>query len=315
MGDTPNNPDGEAIVLDFADRAARLGDHLVRGTAADGMVRAIAITARQTVQTARDNHDTSPVVTAALGRLMMAAQMMAAEFKGDDELLTLEVRGDGPVGGLTVTANNRGQVKGFANHPHVWLPLNGSGKLDVGTCVGRGTLNVVRDVPGVMPYSSQTELVSGEIGDDLALYFSLSDQIPTSVGVGVLVGPDANVRQAGGFIVQLMPGHDPWLIDELEHNLSGIASVTALLERGLSPSGILQVILDGLDYQELGVMSAEFHCGCDEERARRATLALGEAELRDMIEKGEEAEVHCHFCGKTYHLSPDELRDLLVQGA
>ena len=284
---------------------------MVRGTAADGMVRAIAITARSTVQTAHNNHNTSPLVSAALGRLMMAGQMMGAMFKHPDELITLEVRGDGPIGGLTVTANNQGQVKGFANHPNVRLPLNDKGKLDVGAGVGRGTLTVVRDIPGTTPYSSQTELVTGEIGDDLAAYFTLSDQIPTSVGVGVLVDTDTSIRQAGGFIVQLMPDYEYWLIDELEHNLQDVTSVTSMLEDGMTPTDILCHILRDLDYQELEVMPAEFHCGCNEERAGRAVLALGEDELRDMIAKNETAEVCCHFCGRRHYLSPERLRELL----
>lgn len=300
-----------ADVIDLADVRTRRGDHLVRGTAADGMVRAIAVTARQTVQTAHENHGTSPLVSAALGRLMMAGLMMGALFKNPDELITLEVRGDGPIGGLTVTANNHGQVKGFANDPHVWLPLNGHGKLNVGGGLGKGTLTVVRDMPSSMPYSSQTELVTGEIGDDLAAHFSLSDQVPTSVGVGVLVDTDTSIRQAGGFIVQLMPGYEPFLVDELEHNLQGVSSVTNLLEAGMTPTSILRHILRGLDYQELETMPAEFHCGCDEERATRAVLALGEDELRDMVAKGETAEVYCHFCGRRHHLSPTELQALL----
>ena len=303
--------DSTTNVINLDEARLRRGDHIVRGTAADGMIRAIAITARDTVETARANHHASPLVTAALGRLMMGAQMMGAMFKNPDELITLEVRGDGPVGGLTVTANNNGQVKGFANHPNVWLPDKAPGKLDVGGGIGRGTLSVVRDLPGMTPYSSQVELVSGEIGDDLASYFTLSDQIPTSVGVGVLINTDLTVRQAGGFIVQLMPGHDDHLIDELEHNLSGITSVTSLLEEGLSPTGILERILRDLDYRELEVSPAEFHCGCTKERAARATLALGKGDVLDMIKHDETADVHCHFCGATYRFTPDELRALL----
>ena len=298
-------------VIDFTEAQLRLGDHMVRGTVADGMIRAIAVTARSTVETARRNHGSSPLVTAALGRLMMAGLMMGAMNKGDDELITLEMHGDGPIGGLTVTANNKGQVKGFANHPNVWLPPNGLGKLDVGGGVGRGTLTVVRDLPGMAPYTSQTELVSGEVGDDLAAYFTLSDQVPTSVGVGVLVAPDAHVLQAGGFIVQLMPDHEYFLIDELERNLRDVTSVTALLERGMGPSDVLRLVLAGLDYEELEVSPVEFYCGCNKERATRATLALGRTELEDMVAKGETAEVHCHFCGTTHYLSPDELRALL----
>ena len=301
----------DANIIGFADARAKRGDHIVRGIAADGMIRALAITARTTVQTAHENHGTSPLVTAALGRLMMGAQMMGVMSKNDDELITLTVRGSGPIGGLTVTANNRGQVKGFANHPHVWLPLKPNEHLDVGSGIGSGELSAVFDQPGIAPYSSQVELVSGEIGEDLAYYFAVSDQVPTSVGVGVLVDTDTSVRQAGGFIVQLMPGHTDTVVDTLEANLEGITSVTDLLEQGMTPTTLLQHILRGLDYQELEIVPAEFHCGCDDERAARAVLALGERELRDMIDKNEPAEVYCHFCGKRHYLSSEEIRALL----
>ena len=300
-------------IIDFADAKARLGDHIVRGTAAGGYIRAVAITARKTVQTARSNHNSSPLVTAALGSLMMGGQMMGVLGKNEGELVTLIVRGDGPIGGLTVTANNKGQVKGYAIHPNVWLPLNSKSKLDVGTGIGRGTLTVVHDQPGFEPYSSQVELASGEIGDDLTYYFAVSDQIPTSVGVGVLVDIDTSVRQAGGFIVQLMPGYGDELAAKLEDNLKGITSVTDMLEEGLSPNDMLLRVLDGLDYQELEAVPAEFRCGCNEGRAKRVVLALGRAELEDMIQKHEPAETTCAFCGKTYVFSPDQLQELLDQ--
>lgn len=306
---------GESGVIDFNAEAVRLGDHLVRGTAADGQVRAFAITARASVQELHDRHQTSPVVSAALGRLLMAGMMMGAMSKNDDELITLVVHGEGPVGGLTVTANNHGQAKGFANHPHVWLPLNGVGKLDVGSAVAgenhAGTLSVIHDLPGMEPYSSEVALVSGEIGDDLTYYFAASDQVPTSLGVGVLVDTDQSIRQAGGFIVQLMPGCDDAVVDRLEANLSGVRSVTDLLEAGMKPTDILGHVLDGLTYQELDAMPVEFHCGCNRDRAARAVLALGRAELEDMISKGEPADVYCHFCGEHYRFEPDELRGLL----
>ena len=306
---------GESGVIDFNAEAVRLGDHLVRGTAADGQVRAFAITARASVQELHERHQTSPVVSAALGRLLMAGMMMGAMSKNDDELITLVVRGEGPVGGLTVTANNHGQDKGFANHPHVWLPLNGVGKLDVGSAVAGenhvGTLSVIHDLPGMEPYSSEVALVSGEIGDDLTYYFAASDQVPTSLGVGVLVDTDQSIRQAGGFIVQLMPGCDDAVVDRLEANLSGVRSVTDLLEAGMKPTDILGHVLDGLAYQELDAMPVEFHCGCNRDRAARAVLALGRSELEDMISKGEPADVYCHFCGEHYRFEPDELSDLL----
>ena len=300
-----------ADVIDLAEVRTRRGDHIVRGTAAAGMVRALAVTARETVQTAHVNHSTSPLVTAALGRLMMGGLMLGALSKNDDELITLTVRGDGPIGGLTVTANNKGQVKGFANHPNVWLPLREDHHLDVGAGVGAGELSVVFDQPGVAPYSSQVELVSGEIGEDLANYFVLSDQVPTSVGVGVLVDTDTSVRQAGGFIVQLMPGCPDEVVDQLEANLATVTSVTDLLEQGMGPSTLLRHILRHLDYQELEVIPAEFYCGCDDVRAGRAVAALGEETLREMIDQGETAEVYCHFCGKRHYLTADELKELL----
>lgn len=302
-------------VIDFAVGRVRQGDHIVRGTAADGMVRAFAVTARRTVQTAHDNHHTSSLVTAALGRLMMGALMMGRMSKVDDELVTLTVRGDGPIGGLTVTANNAGQVKGFANHPNAWVPNRADGHLDVGGGIGAGELSVVFDQPGVVPYSSQVPLASGEIGDDLAGYFALSEQLPTSVGVGVLVDAMGDVRQAGGFIVQAMPGCPDEAIDLLERNLVGVTSVTDLLERGMSPSDVLGLLLGGMGYEELELVPAEFYCGCNHERAARAVLALGEAELRDMIASGETAEAYCHFCGRRHYFTPEELRELLASDA
>ena len=192
-------------IIDFESARVRAGDHMVRGSAAYGMVRAFAVSARGVVQAARDAHDTSPVVTAALGRLMMGALMTGAMFKQPDELLTYIVKGDGPIRAMTVTANCEGQVKGFPANPYVWVPARPDGKLDVGRAVGKGTLAAVRDLPGFEPYSSRVELVSGEIAEDLTHYFAVSDQVPTSVGLGVLVGRTWDVECAGGFIVQLMP--------------------------------------------------------------------------------------------------------------
>ena len=299
-------------IIDFSEQQAKRGDHLVRGIAADGMIRAFAVTARQTVQTAHDCHRTSPVVTAALGRLMMGAQMMGAMMKDDDELITLTIRGDGPMGGITVTADTHGNVKGFANHPHVWLDLNSKGKLDVGGAIGAGSLTVVRDMPGIEPYVSSVALASGEIGDDLASYFLMSDQVPTSVGVGVLVDRSLDVKQAGGFILQLMPGHYDYLVDELEANLVGVDSVTTMLESGMEPTDILHHVLRGMDFQPLETMPVRFHCGCNTERASRVMLALGADELQRMVETGESGEAHCHFCGRRHIFTPEELRALLA---
>lgn len=301
----------QATILDFEAERTRRGDHLVRGTAMGGMIRALAVTARHTVETAHLSHNTSPLVSAALGRLLMAAQMMGALSKSDDELITLTIRGDGPIGGLTVTANNHGQVKGFAHHPNVLLPLKEDGHLDVGAGIGTGEFSAVFDLPGTMPYSSQVPLVSGEVGEDLAYYFSASDQVPTAVGLGVLVNTDTSIRQAGGFIVQLMPDCPDDVAEQLEQSVQTVTSVTDLLETGMSPSDLLSHILRDLEYEELDAMPVEFHCGCDEARVARAVMALGESEIRDMVQKGETAEVYCHFCGKRHYMTPDQLGALL----
>ena len=298
-------------IISFEHARAHAGDHMVRGTAAFGMVRAFAITARATVQEAHERHETSAVVTAALGRLMMGALMMGAMFKEPDELITLIVKGDGPIKAMTVTADCEGQVKGFPAYPHVWLPEKVPGKLDVGRAVGAGTLSAVRDLPGTEPYSSRVELVSGEIAEDLAHYFAVSDQVPTSVGLGVLVGPSSDVECAGGFIVQLMPDCADDVAERIEKNVAGLPSITALMREGALPTDLLERVLDGLGFEELEANPVRFHCGCDEACAARAVAALGEAELRDMVAKNETAEVYCHFCGRRHYLSPDRLRELL----
>ncbi len=300
-----------ANIIDFESAKAHSGDHMVRGTAAFGMVRAFAVSARGVVQAARDNHGTAPVVTAALGRLMMGALMMGMMFKEPDELITLIVKGDGPIRAMTVTANCEGQVKGFPAEPHVWLPLRADGKLDVGRAVGKGTLSAIRDLPGTEPYSSRVELVSGEIAEDLTSYFAISDQVPTSVGLGVLVGRGSDVECAGGFVVQLMPDCIDEVAEAIERNLASMTSVTDVLREGALPNELLERVLDGLGYQELESMPVEFHCGCDEERAARATMALGAEELADMVAKDETAEVFCHFCGRRHYLSPDQLKAML----
>lgn len=286
-------------------------DYVVRGTAAGGFVRAFAATTRRTVQEARERHQTSPVATAALGRLLTVGAMMGVMLKDDGELLTLSVRGDGPLGSLTVTANAHGQVKGYVGNPEVWLPLNGAGKLDVAAAVGQGTLTVVQDQPWGEPYTSQLELFSGEIGDDMAAYFTESEQIPTSVGVGVLVDTDLSVRQAGGFIVQLMPDCPEDVVAKLEANLEGVASVTTMFEDGMAPLDILEHLLRGLDFRPLEVEPVAFGCNCSRERTERVLIAMGADELQGLIDEDKPAELVCNFCNNAYTFSVDELKELL----
>ncbi len=287
-------------------------DMIVRATAAGGMIRAFAACTKNLVQEAKDRHGTSPVATAALGRLLTAGAMMGVTLKGDDDLLTLMVRGDGPLSGITVTADAQGRVKGYVNEPQVWIPLKYKGKLDVGGAVGHGTLTVVRDQAFGDPYSSQTELVSGEIAEDLTYYFATSEQVPSSVGLGVLVDTDQNVRQAGGFLIQLMPGFDDETIDRLEAALKGISSVTDMLEEGLSPEGILERILGGMDLEITDRIPTEFYCNCSRERTSRVLLSLGSKELKELIDEGKPIDLECHFCGKKYTFTVEEMEQMLA---
>ena len=287
-----------------------MSDYLVRAAAADAQVRAFAVTARDTVETARKAHDTSPVMTAALGRLLCAGAMMGSMMKGDADILTLQIRGDGPAGGLTVTADSKGRVKGYAVHPQVILPANSQGKLDVGGAIGAGTLQVIRDLGLKEPYVGQTDLQTGEIAEDLTWYFAASEQVPSSVGLGVLMEKNNTVKQAGGFIVQLMPFAEETVIEKLEANLSRIHSVTKLLEDGNSPEQILGILLEGMDMELLSTMPVEFSCNCSRERVAKALYSIGKKEMDEMIADGEPIEVKCHFCNKAYPFSVEDLKQI-----
>lgn len=284
-----------------------MSDYLVRATAADAQVRAFAVTARDTVETARAAHDTSPVMTAALGRLLCAGAMMGSMMKGDADILTLQVQGDGPAGGLTVTADSRGRVKGYAVNPQVILPPNSQGKLDVGGAVGAGSLRVIKDLGLKEPYVGQTQLQTGEIAEDLTYYFAASEQVPSSVGLGVLMEKNNTVKQAGGFIVQLMPFAEGNVIEKLEANLCRIHSVTKLLEDGNSPEQILGILLEGMDMEILSDMPVEFYCNCSRERVAKALYSIGKKEMDEMIKDGEPIEVKCHFCNTAYRFSVEDL--------
>ena len=287
-----------------------MSDYLVRAAAADAQVRAFAVTARDTVETARVAHDTSPVMTAALGRLLCAGAMMGSMMKGDADILTLQIRGDGPAGGLTVTADSKGRVKGYAVHPQVILPANSQGKLDVGGAIGTGTLQVIRDLGLKEPYVGQTDLQTGEIAEDLTWYFAASEQVPSSVGLGVLMEKNNTVKQAGGFIVQLMPFAEETVIEKLEANLSRIHSVTKLLEDGNSPEQILGILLEGMDMELLSTMPVEFSCNCSRERVAKALYSIGKKEMDEMIADGEPIEVKCHFCNRAYQFSVEDLKQI-----
>lgn len=288
-------------------------DYIVRAVAADSQIRAFACTARAVVERARQIHNTSPVVTAALGRLLSAGCMMGCMMKGEQDLLTLQIKGDGPVGGITVTADARGRVKGYVNEPAVILPANSKGKLDVAGAVGKGTLRVIRDMGLKEPYVGSTALQTGEIAEDLTYYFAASEQIPSCVGLGVLMEKDNTVRQAGGFILQMMPFAEDGLADRLEANLNGVDSVTAMLDEGKTPERILRKLLDGLEMETVDVIPAEYFCGCSADRVQRAIVGIGKKDIREMIEEGKEIEVKCQFCDRKYVFSVEDLEKMYRQ--
>lgn len=286
-------------------------DYIVRATAANAHIRAFAITSKEMVEQARVRHNTSPVITAALGRLMSAGAMMGSMLKGENDILTLQINSSGPVKGLTVTADSRANVKGYANVPDVVLPPNKQGKLDVGGAVGIGILNVIKDMGMKEPYCGQTVLQTGEIAEDLTYYFATSEQIPSSVGLGVLMNKDNTVRQAGGFIVQLMPFAEDEVIERLEENIKKLSPVTTMLEAHLTPEGILEQVLEGLDLEVTDTMETAFRCDCSRERIEKAILSIGEKDITEMIHDGKPIEVKCHFCNTSYAFSVDELKALL----
>lgn len=286
-------------------------DYMVRATAADHQIRAFAATTGNLVECARAAHNTSPVATAALGRTLTAGVMMGSMMKSREDMLTIQVRGDGPLGGITVTADSLGNVKGYVHNPGVLLPPNARGKLDVGGAVGKGTLRVIKDMGMKEPYAGQTALQTGEIAEDLTYYFATSEQVPSSVGLGVLMERDNTVRQAGGFILQLMPFTQESVIKALEQKLSQVTSVTAMLDAGQTPEGILEELLGDLGLEINETMPVRFSCNCSHERVEKALISVGKKELQEMIGEGEPVELNCHFCGKSYTFSVEELKNLL----
>lgn len=285
-------------------------DYIVRATAADGQVRGFAATTRQMVETARQRHNTSPVATAALGRLLSAGAMMGSMMKNDTDMLTLQIRGDGPIEGLTVTADSHGNVKGYAGNPEVMLPPK-NGKLDVGGAVGIGLLKVIKDMGLKEPYSGQTILVSSEIAEDLTYYFANSEQVPSSVGLGVLMEKDNTVDCAGGFIIQMMPFAQEKTICKVEENLKKLSSVTSILKQGHMPEELLELLFEGLGLEITDTMPTQFYCNCSKERVEQAVVSIGRKEIQAMIEDGEDIEVKCHFCNTAYKYTVEELKEII----
>lgn len=286
-------------------------DYIVRATAAEHQLRAFAVTSKDIVEKAREIHNTSPVATAAIGRLLTAASMMGSMMKGEKDVLTLQIECGGPIGGITVTADSNADVKGYVNNPNVILPPNAQGKLDVSGALGPGFLNVIKDIGFREPYNGQTHLVSGEIAEDLTYYFATSEQVPSSVGLGVLMDKDNHVRQAGGFIIQVMPDTDDEVIDKLEARLGEVHSVTEMLDKGMTPEDILNYVLEGMDVEILETVPTQYKCDCSFERVSKVIASLGKKELQEMIDDGKPVEVNCQFCGSHYKFDTEQLKEFI----
>lgn len=282
-------------------------DYLVRAIAFDGQVRAFATNTTETVGEAQRRHNTWPIVSAALGRSMTASVMMGAMLKGNDKI-TIKIEGNGPIGPMVIDADAKGDVRGFVTNPHVHFELNEQGKLDVRAGVGtEGALTVVKDLGLRDMFSGQTPIVSGEIAEDFTYYFASSEQVPSSVGLGVLVNPDNTILAAGGFIIQLMPGCEEETIEEIEKRLSSIEPVSKMIEKGYSPEQILEAVLGEGNVQILTSMPVQFQCQCSKERFGAAIISLGVGEIQEMIDEDGGAEAQCHFCLETYHFDKNEL--------
>jgi len=287
-----------------------MSDYIVRATAGDGAIRAFCATTRELVEYARTRHDSSPVVTAALGRMLTAGAIMGSMQKGEGDLLTLQLRGAGPMKGITVTADSKANVKGYPLVNDVMLPPNSKGKLDVSGAIGVGMLSVIKDMGLKDPYIGQVELISGEIAEDIAYYFTSSEQVPSAVALGVLMEKNNTVRQAGGLIIQALPGASDEQVASLEAKLSGIPSMTTMLDQGKAPEDILNDILGDSGLQILDTIPTKFSCNCDRARVEKVVISLGKKELRKMIEDGEPVELKCHFCNKAYEFTPQELKEI-----
>ena len=288
-----------------------MNDYIVRATAANSQIRAFAATTRDLVETARAAHNTSPVATAALGRLLTGGVLMGTMMKNEKDVLTIQIKCDGPIEGLTVTADNKGNVKGYVENPMVMLPPSKKGKLDVASALGLGVMNVIKDMGLKEPYLGQTILVTSEIAEDLTYYFATSEQTPSSVGLGVLMEKDNTVKQAGGFIIQVMPFIQEEVVAKLEENIAKIDSVTAMLDKGFTPEQILETVLEGMDIEYTDKLPAQFACNCSKERVEKALISVGRKDIQEMIDDGEPIEMHCHFCNTSYEFTVEELKEIL----
>ena len=285
---------------------------IVRTITSDGMVMASAITGTDIVSRARDIHHTAPTATAALGRTLLAASLMGNQLKGEDNSLTLQVRGDGPLGGITCVSDSAGNVRGFVNNPAADVPRKYEGKLDVGAAVGGGSLTVIKDLGMKEPYVGSIALVSGEIAEDVTAYFAESEQIPTACALGVLVKKDGgDVLTAGGYLIQLLPGADDEAIDKVERGIRKVGSVTSALAAGKSTLDLIRDVLGEFEVEVLETVPVSYKCYCSRDRVTRALISMGREEMTSLIEEQGEADLTCQFCDAVYHYSKPELEDIL----
>lgn len=290
-----------------------MNDYLIRGIDKAGTIRIFVASTTNMVEKARCTHDTSPTATAAIGRSLTAAAMMGVMMKNEDDRLTFKVAGNGPLGTIMMVANNKGDVKGYVDHPYADVPSRSDGKLDVGGVVGsNGTMTIIMDLGLKDPYIGQSNLISGEIAEDLASYYLLSEQQPSAVSLGVLVDTDISVRAAGGYIIQLLPGVSEEDIIKIEEALSKIEPVSTLIDKGLSPEEIMHEILSEFDVQVLDKMEINYKCDCSRDRIEKVILSIGKQEIQAMIEEDGQAEVVCHFCNTNYQFEKEELENLIV---
>ncbi|MDY0236734.1 MAG: Hsp33 family molecular chaperone HslO [Gudongella sp.] len=290
-----------------------MGDYLIKGVDKDLKLRVFFAKTTQTVEAARKIHNTSATATAAFGRVLTIGAIMGSGFKNDNDLLTLKISGDGPIGNILVVANNKGRVKGIVDNPNADLPSTDEGKLDVGSLVGKtGTVTAIMDLGLKEPYVGQTSLVTGEIGDDIANFYLQSEQIPTAVGLGVLVEKDLSVKAAGGFIIQTLPDILDEDITKIEESLAKAKPLSTLIDDGYSPEEIMKEILSDFEMEITDKLELEYYCDCSREKVEKILISLGEKEITDIIEEDGKSEVKCHFCNTDYHFSREELEKILL---
>ncbi len=288
-------------------------DYIVKATAGDGSIRVFAATTKNMVEHARAIHNTTPVASAALGRMLTASAMMGSMLKGEKDLLTLQIRGEGPLGGIVATADSSCRVKGYVFNPNVDIPSKYPGTLDVAGAIGAGHMSITRDIGMKEPYSGRIELISGEIAEDLTYYFAQSEQTPSAVALGVLVDTDTTIRQAGGFLVQLMPGATDEMVDTLEQRINGIPYMSDLLDMGKTPEDVLEMLFSDMDLKIMETVPCEYHCNCSKERVEKALISIGKEELEKILLEDKKADLHCHFCNKDYSFTENELKNLLAE--